>query len=186
MEQWRDPCILPSNAPALDDNTHRRILQDTSGNVQSYALESKTGIENIHPVQHLPLDVQGTKSSNPNFYQPGPILGSNDRQSNLLRLQQRRQRHERDTQSRVESYDRTYLRTKKYLDYRARQRRDTGADGEQVWSEDVEDAFQDGKSLLKSQFMINTTCLLYKPSLLSSPWEGRRGPNMASPMDGMN
>ncbi|KAL2849696.1 TEA/ATTS domain family-domain-containing protein [Aspergillus pseudodeflectus] len=36
----------------------------------------------------------------------------------------------------------SYLKSQKYLKYRARPRRDTGKDGEPVWSEELEDAFQ--------------------------------------------
>ncbi|KAF7591957.1 hypothetical protein BBP40_000865 [Aspergillus hancockii] len=37
---------------------------------------------------------------------------------------------------------RSYLKSQKYLEYRARPRRDTGKDGEAVWSDELEDAFQ--------------------------------------------
>lgn len=148
MEHWRDTCILASNAPGIDDNPHRvgsRILQDTSGNVQPFTLKSEVGVENVHPIQHNPSDITATKLHGPTFQPPGPILSSNDHYSNLLRLEQRRQRHERKDNFRI-SHNRSYLHTKKYLDYRQRQRRDTGSDGEPVWSDDVEDAFQDGRS----------------------------------------
>ncbi|KAB8201680.1 TEA/ATTS domain family-domain-containing protein [Aspergillus parasiticus] len=36
----------------------------------------------------------------------------------------------------------SYLKSKKYLEYRARPRRDTGKDGEPVWSDELEEAFQ--------------------------------------------
>ena len=140
MEHWREPFIPTSNTPALDDTAHRRILQDTSGNAQSYALEVKHGSENLHPVQHLPLDIK----LHPPAYQQPPILSSNDHSANLLRLHQRRQFKSRRDHVKTET-GRSYLGSKKYLDYRARQRRDTMANGEPVWSDDVEDAFQDGK-----------------------------------------
>ncbi|KAL3440461.1 TEA/ATTS domain family-domain-containing protein [Aspergillus insuetus] len=38
--------------------------------------------------------------------------------------------------------NRSYLKSQKYLEYRARPRRDTGKDGEPVWSDELEDAFQ--------------------------------------------
>ncbi|KAE8359466.1 TEA/ATTS domain family-domain-containing protein [Aspergillus caelatus] len=38
---------------------------------------------------------------------------------------------------------RSYLRSQKYLEYRARPRRDTGKDGEPVWSDELEDALQE-------------------------------------------
>lgn len=145
MEHWRDSSILRSNAPALDDN--RRILRDTSGNIQSYSLKTETGLENVHPYQHHGLDISAHKLYPPTYH-PAPILSSNDRDSNLLRLHERRQRHDRKDfikNAQGKSQGRSYLHCKKYLDYRARQRRDTGADGEPVWSDDVEDAFQDGK-----------------------------------------
>ncbi|KAF4152761.1 hypothetical protein CNMCM6069_001731 [Aspergillus lentulus] len=37
---------------------------------------------------------------------------------------------------------RSYLKSQKYLEYRARPRRDTGKDGEPVWPDELEDAFQ--------------------------------------------
>ncbi|KAB8276226.1 TEA/ATTS domain family-domain-containing protein [Aspergillus minisclerotigenes] len=37
---------------------------------------------------------------------------------------------------------RSYLKSQKYLEYRARPPRDTGKDGEPVWSDELEDAFQ--------------------------------------------
>jgi transcriptional enhancer factor len=40
---------------------------------------------------------------------------------------------------------RSYLKSQKYMEYRARPRRDTGKDGEPVWSDELEDAFQQGK-----------------------------------------
>ena len=148
MEHWRDTCILTSNASAIDDNPHRvgsRILQDTSGNVQPYTLKSEVGVENVHPSYHTSTELTATKIHPPTYQQPPPpVLTSNDHYSNLLRLEQRRQRHERKGDFRV-GHSRSYLHTKKYLDYRQRQRRDTGADGEPVWSDDVEDAFQDGR-----------------------------------------
>jgi hypothetical protein len=39
---------------------------------------------------------------------------------------------------------RSYLKSQKYLEYRARPRRDTGKDGEPVWSDELEDALQQG------------------------------------------
>jgi transcriptional enhancer factor len=41
----------------------------------------------------------------------------------------------------------SYLKSQKYLEYRARPRRDTGKDGEPVWSDELEDAFQQGMSI---------------------------------------
>lgn len=40
---------------------------------------------------------------------------------------------------------RSYLGTQGYMEYRARPRRDTGSDGKPVWSDEVEDAFQQGE-----------------------------------------
>lgn len=37
------------------------------------------------------------------------------------------------------------MNSQKYLEYRARPRRDTGKDGEPVWSDALEDAFQQGE-----------------------------------------
>ncbi|KAE8138926.1 TEA/ATTS domain family-domain-containing protein [Aspergillus pseudotamarii] len=39
--------------------------------------------------------------------------------------------------------ERSYLKSQKYMEYRARPRRDTGKDGEPVWSDELEDAFQE-------------------------------------------
>lgn len=57
---------------------------------------------------------------------------------------------ERARQLRIQSSGarrgRSYLRSQKYLEYRARPRRNTGEDGDVVWSDELEDAFQQGKS----------------------------------------
>jgi hypothetical protein len=76
-----------------------------------------------------------------------PTLVSNDHRSNLHRLHQRQHRKERQqalsTDKRFQ--DRSYLRSKKYQEYRTRNRKDLGSDNEQVWSDDVEEAFQEGQ-----------------------------------------
>ena len=48
---------------------------------------------------------------------------------------------------------RSYLKSQKYLEYRARPRRDTGKDGDPVWSDALEDAFQQGEPALSIRYV---------------------------------
>ncbi|RMZ78381.1 hypothetical protein DV738_g3947, partial [Chaetothyriales sp. CBS 135597] len=81
----------------------------------------------------------------PSLTQMSPdLLGSNDQHAqNDARLQARRQYQRARLSKRIRTDpNRPYLQHPKYLQYRARQRCDTGPDGKPVWDDRIEDAFQ--------------------------------------------
>lgn len=185
MEHWRATCILPSNAPALPNvsSAPSRILQDTSGNAQSYALENAKGTEKSQPGgRHTLQEVPDSKYPFP------PTLGSNvplPADTHLGRLEHRRRHRTRvDLRAAHVPVDRSYLNSKKYLEYRARQRRDTGQDGEAIWPDELEEAFQDG--LLTPLLSFMCLALTYKHLLQSLRWVGERSRSMARPAEGMS
>lgn len=144
-QHWRATCILPSNAPSLEDSVRsNRVLRDTSGNVQPYALDSVKGEENTQPgLHHQIAHSPGSK------YPPPRVLPSDHQRAVAYRHQARRQHRQHvalrhSARDRGRGFPRAYLNNRKYLEYRARQRRDIGPDGEPVWSDAVEEAFHDG------------------------------------------
>lgn len=100
------------------------------------------------------------------------------------RLRVKRQRVEAPTSSRETSSTggpprkRSYLQSQKYLEYRSRPRRDTGKDGEPVWSDALEDAFQRGMldtiSTLSFLGQWSIAFLLMRTALEENPPMGRR------------
>ncbi len=143
MEHWRLTSI-PS-VMMEDDEIPRssRILASTSGNARTYALDTKEGAENRNPANNDPL-LPTLPKTIPSQYPAGPILSSNSLQASLQRLHARRQRREYAHRY-LAGPPRPYLERKKYIDYRNRQRQDTGLDGKPVWDNFTEDAFQEGK-----------------------------------------
>lgn len=151
---WQPDCIVPQNPPALESvGAHTdRALQNTSGNVQSYsdslAPNDTTGREPGHlhqyaykyPPQH-PVPVHPLPPAAASFHQPH-ILANRWQQKKLRRIQSHG-----TSQLVGPRRGRSYLKSQKYLEYRARPRRDTGKDGEPVWSDELEDAFQQGEKL---------------------------------------
>jgi transcriptional enhancer factor len=143
---WQSECLVPQNQPSLDPvSAHsERALQNTSGNVQSYA-------------DHLAHDVAGRDDhlhqlayKYPHAAPPQPLSGHtlhHHQQQVAARLHQRKLRrlHSVGPSSQSRRARSSYLKSQKYLEYRARPRRDTGKDGEPVWSDELEDAFQQGK-----------------------------------------
>ncbi|KAA8642332.1 hypothetical protein EYZ11_008362 [Aspergillus tanneri] len=143
---WQPGCMVPPNPPALESiSAHSdRALQNTSGNVQSYSdslAYSDTTVRDGHPSQyavkypqHPPVPTHPLQTA-PSLHHP-QVLANRFQAKKLRRLQSfgpslvgpRRAR--------------SYLKSQKYLEYRARPRRDTGKDGEPVWSDELEDAFQ--------------------------------------------
>jgi hypothetical protein len=156
MDQWSADLSIPSSQSG-DQRSIRgtRPLQAVSGNRQSYALDNQAGPENQSP--HDPLEVTAAFPNNtkypPTSFPASATLGSNDYQRNIRRLNHhrhhRRHRH-RGPSAESRYHDRTYLQTEKYLEYRARHRKDLGSDNKQVWSDDVEEAFQEGRYHLLS------------------------------------
>jgi hypothetical protein len=143
-DDWRTAGIP---RPVIPESVHRtsRALQITSGNAQTYNLENlkaeEVKTESGNP--HLPLDLQNQS------YPPPPTLPSNAPRTITAtqRLEQRRL-HRTQVAHRAPVGSgpprRAFLKSKKYLTYRTRQRTDTGDDGEPIWPDELEDVFQDG------------------------------------------
>jgi transcriptional enhancer factor len=145
MEHWH----TSNSAPYHAEGAHSAIiLTSSSGNAQAYALDSKEGIENQNPFTSGRFSTKQESKTELHFPVPKLKLGSNDHYAeNLLRLQARRQHNrEKVFRQRRSNPERPYLQHPTYLQYRARQRCDTGADGKPVWDDRIEDAFQNGLS----------------------------------------
>lgn len=152
-DEWQRD-FLPQNQRGLEgagNANSDRALQNTSGNIQSYsdtlAHHSDVTGRDDHLQQlaykypqpptaptHL-LNAPG----NPHHQQ---ALAARFHAKKLRRLQS--VGHNSSTSRRP----RSYLKSHKYMEYRARPRRDTGKDGDPVWSDELEDAFQQGKAEL--------------------------------------
>ncbi|KAK5945575.1 hypothetical protein PMZ80_002780 [Knufia obscura] len=127
------------------ESAHRsRILTSTSGNAQNYAIDTKDHLNFKKPSSN------GSRAvSEPQYQLSAPILGSNDKQALNDRLAQHKARRSSHPQHRLlHGRDRPYLRNPKYINYRDRKRLDSGKDGKPVWSDAIEDSFQNGKSSL--------------------------------------
>ncbi|KAJ5121875.1 hypothetical protein N7526_008812 [Penicillium atrosanguineum] len=135
---WQPECLMPQSQPSLDTvGAHSdRALQNTSGNVQSYsdALAHDTTRE-----EHL----QQLAYKYPQSISHHVPAVSMHQQAVAARLHARKLRRLHSVGPNVAPRrGRSYLKSQKYLEYRARPRRDTGKDGEPVWSDELEDAFQ--------------------------------------------
>ena len=143
-DDWRTAGIP---RPVIPESVHRssRVLQITSGNAQPYNLENlkAEGVKTESGSPHLPLDLQSQS------YPPPPTLRSNAPRTITAtqRLEQRRL-HRAQVAHREPAGSAlarpAFLKSKKYLNYRTRQRTDTGADGKPIWPDELEDVFQDG------------------------------------------
>ena len=146
MEHWHTSTAAPylSSASGVQSS---RVLTSSTGNIQSYALDSNEGIENQNPYPPGAASIKHENRADSQYPIPRFKLGSNDQHAeNIARLQARRQQNrEKFGRRRRIDPERPYLLHPKYLQYRARQRCDTGADGKPVWDDRIEDAFQNGK-----------------------------------------
>lgn len=140
---WQPECVVPQNQPSLEAvGAHTdRALQNTSGNVQSYSdslVHNDAGREDH--LQQLAFKYPQHAVG------PYPVSApSLHHQAVAARLQVRKLRRLNSVGPNVAPRrGRSYLKSQKYLEYRARPRRDTGKDGEPVWSDQLEDAFQQG------------------------------------------
>lgn len=143
---WHPGCMLPQNPAALESmGVHStRALQSTSGNAQSYSDYITNRDGSCHDGHFQPFSFK--------YPQPQPppthaVHNSNLHQQALAaRLHSKKLRRLQSQNSNTSSprRARNYLKSQKYLEYRARPRRDTGKDGEAVWSDELEDAFQQG------------------------------------------
>lgn len=145
---WQPDCLVPQNQPSLEPavGAHSdRALQNTSGNVQSYSDSLAHNDPTSHEEQ---LQQLGYKYPHAHHVAPphglqGPNM---HQQAVAARLHARKLRRLHSVGPNVAARRaRSYLKSQKYLEYRARPRRDTGKDGEAVWSDELEDAFQQGK-----------------------------------------
>ena len=147
------PDFLPQNQPALESvgGAHvDRALQNTSGNIQSYSdnlaahHSDATGRDEqfqqlAYKYPHPPPAPAHPIHAPTNFHQP-QALAARFQAKKLRRMNS--VGHSSGGARRA----RSYLKSQKYLEYRARPRRDTGKDGEAVWSDELEDAFQQGET----------------------------------------
>ena len=144
MDHWPTDISIP-----LSHSGEQRALQAVSGNRLTYALDCHAGPENQNPHDLFYISSSFTETKYPpSTFPPTGTLGSNDGQANTNRLHHRHHHRHRQRAPSIDLkyQDRSYLTSKKYLDYRARQRKDIGQDNKQVWSDDVEEAFQEGLS----------------------------------------
>ncbi|KAJ5629983.1 hypothetical protein N7528_003640 [Penicillium herquei] len=143
---WQPECLVPQNQPSLDPvGAHSdRALQNTSGNVQSYSDALAHG-----DVAARDDHLQQLAYKYPHPAAPHPVSASSlhqqhqHQQAVAARLHARKLRRLHSVgPNAAPRRGRSYLKSQKYLEYRARPRRDTGKDGEPVWSDELEDAFQ--------------------------------------------
>jgi transcriptional enhancer factor len=144
---WQPECIAPQHQSSLENIGHHtdRALQNTSGNVQSYSDAilhgGVTGRDDhlqhlAYKYSHAPVHPHPMPTAT--SLHPHHILNARVQAKKLRRVQSLGPNHAGARRGR------SYLKSQKYLEYRARPRRDTGKDGEPVWSDELEDAFQQG------------------------------------------
>lgn len=163
--EWHQDFLL-QNQPGLDDigsGPSDRALQNTSGNIQSYSdsiahhsdavgrddhLHHQLAYKYPHPVTTAPPHGLPLSAS----FHPQQALNARIQQKKLRRINSVGHGHGHNHghghghhHSNSSRRARSYLKSQKYMEYRARPRRDTGKDGEPVWSDELEDAFQQGK-----------------------------------------
>lgn len=143
---WQQECLVPQNQPSIDTvGAHSdRALQNTSGNVQSYSdvLTHDVAGRDDH------LQQMAYKYPHPPVHHQVAAPNLHHHQQVAARLHARKLRRLHSVGPNVAPRrGRSYLKSQKYLEYRARPRRDTGKDGEPVWSDELEDAFQQGEHL---------------------------------------
>ncbi|BCR84264.1 transcription factor AbaA [Aspergillus chevalieri] len=143
------PDSLAQNQPALESvgAAHAdRALQNTSGNIQSYsdnlAVHHSDAAGRDEQFQHLTY-----KYPHPPPAPAHPVhapANFHQQQALAARFQAKKLRRMNSVGPGAGGARRarSYLKSQKYLEYRARPRRDTGKDGEAVWSDELEDAFQ--------------------------------------------
>ncbi|KAL4911968.1 TEA/ATTS domain family-domain-containing protein [Aspergillus aurantiobrunneus] len=143
---WQPECIVSQNQAALESvGAHSdRALQNTSGNVQAYSdglAHHDTAGRDDHLQQftlkypHPSVPSHPLPTATTSLYHP-QLLNHRYQVKKLRRLQSNGNTFAGSRRAR------SYLKSQKYLEYRARPRRDTGKDGEPVWSDELEDAFQ--------------------------------------------
>ena len=147
MELWHSSNSQAYQSPSSGSKV-AHVLTPSSGNAQSFALDPKEGIENQNPYASGPSSIKHEARTDSQLPAPRFKLGSNDHNAEAVARLHARRQHNREKygrRRRTDHADRPYLLHPKYLSYRARQRRDTGADGKPVWDDRIEDAFQNGQ-----------------------------------------
>jgi hypothetical protein len=138
--------ISISSSHSVEQRSTRgpRPLKAVSGNRQNFALDRHAGPENQNPQELYYINSSFTETKHPpNTIPTTATLGSNDIEHVAHHL------HHRQHVSSIDPrhQDQSYLSSEKYQGYKARQRKDLGQDNKQVWSDDVEEAFQEGPVL---------------------------------------
>jgi len=146
---WQPECLVPQNQPSLDSvGAHSdRALQNTSGNVQSYSDHLAHGDVAAREEQLQQLGFKYAHAPHPSQPMSGPSLHHQQHVAARLHARKIRRLQSVGPHSQSRRARSSYLKSQKYLEYRARPRRDTGKDGEPVWSDELEDAFQQGKNI---------------------------------------
>ena len=140
-DEWQRE-FLPQNQRVLEgagNANSDRALQNTSGNIQSYS----------DTIAHH-SDVTGRDDHLQQFgykYPPPHLVNAPTLHQQAARFQAKKLRRLQSVGHNSSSARRarSYLKSHKYMEYRARPRRDTGKDGDPVWSDELEDAFQQGE-----------------------------------------
>lgn len=156
MAEWQSRCLVSQTTqPALESvgAGPDRALQNTSGNVQTYAEGVANGDggshdEQLQSIAHKFPQAEPPFNSVPTSnVQDSQAMAARLRAKKLRRLQSAPQPPPTTTPptTTIVRPRRSYMNSQKYLEYRARPRRDTGKDGEPVWSDALEDAFQQGE-----------------------------------------
>lgn len=167
MEGWPASSILPPSASipsVVGNDLHQRrpgrALQDLSGNAQPYGsngviVDAPKGVtENVHHLAQQQSHQLPQHFLQPSFSKTGlPLLrpyGSQPQPAPITPIDRKRSYQDGPGEPQVQvpsrMWPRGYLDSQKYKDYRARPRRDTGPDGQAVWSDELEEAFQEGMS----------------------------------------
>lgn len=146
---WQPECILPQNHSILANvGAHsNRALQSTSGNVQSDNIAHSGAPGNEGHFPPLAYKYPQPHAHLPPPTQPVPSVGLQHSLSARHHAKKLRRLNSCGPSTSSSRRARNYLKSQKYLEYRARPRRDTGKDGEAVWSDELEDAFQQGMGI---------------------------------------
>jgi hypothetical protein len=157
MEHWHTKASVPYQG--LTSELPSRVLASSTGNIQSYALDSNDGIENQNPYLPAPPVVKPELRLESQYSGARFKLddSAHHHTENLARLNARREQNrekygEKYNRRRRLDPARPYLQDQKYLQYRARPRCDTGPDGKPVWPDHVEEAFQNGQYIFNLRY----------------------------------
>jgi hypothetical protein len=145
MEYWPSDISI-SSSHSVEQRSIRgpRPLKAVSGNRQNFGLDRHASPENQNPQELYYINSSFTETKYPpNTIPTTATHGSNDIEHAAHRLHHRQHVSLSDPRHQ----EQIYMNSEKYQGYRARQRKDLGQDNKQVWSDDVEEAFQEGPVL---------------------------------------